>query len=209
MIVYIYINCSKVAFFAGLKMLVGSFSKLFGTKDGRRLQAWCKKEGWVLAWGLGAVGVNDTDPNNHNHGDGQDTSAPYANRSLDLEVLPHTTAMHNMSVSPQDKASFAKLWDEVFRAVNATAHPPPMPPTPPPMPHPGPHHNHSNHSSHGGGNHTKPPNPFPPHPGQPGQLTNGKWMEFWRKLPAAGKLGFLGGASCADVDSCVGVLEGA
>ena len=66
--------------------LVGSFPQLFGTEQGRRLQAWCRKQGWVLAWALGSVGA---DPDPHSHGgsgpDGRG-SAPFANRSLDLQV---------------------------------------------------------------------------------------------------------------------------
>ena len=48
-----------------------------------------------------------------------------------------------------------------------------------------------------------PPNPPP----QPKGITPAKWRSWWTKLPAVGKIGFLGGASCADVDNCVGVLE--
>eukprot|EP01043_Picozoa_sp_COSAG02_P031550 COSAG02_NODE_2065_length_9961_cov_37.811397_4_plen_300_part_00 len=141
---------------AGIKMLVGSFAKLFGTADGRRLQAWCKKEGWVLAWGLGAAGGNDTtDPR-----DPQTMVAPYANRTLDLQVLPHTAAMHNMTVSSQDHDVFERVWREVGHAVNASKQMPPSPPVPP-MPH----------------NHTK-PGPFPPHPSpDPRQITNTNWTK--------------------------------
>ena len=70
----------------GIKMLVGSFPQLFGTEQGRRLQAWCRKQGWVLAWALGSVGA---DPDPHSHGGGGPYgrgSAPFANRSLDLQV---------------------------------------------------------------------------------------------------------------------------
>jgi hypothetical protein len=37
----------------GIKMLVGSFAGLFGTSLGSKLQKWCIKQGWVLAWALG------------------------------------------------------------------------------------------------------------------------------------------------------------
>ena len=37
----------------GIKMLVGSFAGLFGTRLGIQLQNWSIKQGWVLAWALG------------------------------------------------------------------------------------------------------------------------------------------------------------
>lgn len=145
----------------GIKMLVGSFAKLFGTADGRRLQAWCKKEGWVLAWGLGAAGGKDEDTDPHNHGDSQTMAAPYANRTLDLQVLPHTAATHNMTVSALDREAFEHLWKEVARAVNSTHNGLPNPPVPVP---------------HNGSNHTNPPYPIPPHPPPgSGEITNANW----------------------------------
>ena len=145
----------------GIKMLVGSFAKLFGTADGRRLQAWCKKEGWVLAWGLGAAGGKDADTDPHHHFDSQTLAAPYANRTLDLQVLPHTAAIHNMTVSALDREAFEHLWNEVARAVNITHNGP----LNPPVPHP---HNSSNH--------TNPPYPIPPPPPPgPGEITNANW----------------------------------
>ena len=140
-------------------MLVGSFAKLFGRDDGRRLQAWCKKEGWVLAWALGAAGGEDENPNQH-HRDSQTMAAPYANRTLDLQVLPHTAAIHNMTVSSQDRDAFERLWRKVGRAVNASMQMPPRPPVPP--------------VPHNSSNHTKPPGPFPP---APRQITNTNWTE--------------------------------
>lgn len=144
---------------AGIKMLVGSFAKLFGTDDGRRLQAWCKKEGWVLAWGLGAAGGKDENADPHH--DPQTTAAPYANRTLDLLVLPHTTAIHNMTISSQDRDTFERLWRQVGHAVNASKTVPPSPPVPP-MPH-----NNSNHTG------PFPPNPPPAAP----QITNANWTK--------------------------------
>lgn len=144
---------------AGIKMLVGSFAKLFGTDDGQRLQAWCKKEGWVLAWGLGAAGGKDEDDVPH-HGS-QTMTAPYANRTLDLHVLPHTTAIHNLTITSDDRDKFEHLWHKVRHAVNLSKHMPVGPPTPP-MPH-----NRSNH--------TRPPGPLPPHHGMPGEISNANW----------------------------------
>ena len=188
---------------AGIKMLVGSFPKMFGTEDGKRLQAWCKKAGWVLAWALGSVGA---DPPSDNHGGGGGGSpysrseAPFSNRSLDLEVLPHTSAAHNLSISREHRADFSKLWREVEKLINASHH----------MPENGTQPNGSNHSHH----HPFPPNPNPnpgpgpgPH-GEPGQINNSEWRRLWSKLPHVGALGFLGGSSCGDVNSCVGVLSG-
>ncbi len=75
----------------GIKMLVGSFGDLFGTMLGRRLQAWCVQQGWVLAWALGNPSVSE-------YGD-DSTPAPYANRTLDPMVFAHTSASHNLSLA--------------------------------------------------------------------------------------------------------------
>lgn len=171
---------------AGVKMLVGSFSKLFGTDDGRRLQAWCKKEGWVLAWALGSVGA-DTPPGSNGGGGGSPYSkyeAPFSNRSLDLEVLPHTTAAHNLSVSHEHRADFSKLWHGVARVLNASKQMPEPTPMPP-----------SEHGTKPNGSKNHSHQPLPPGPGP--QINNSEWRKLWSKLPHVGKIGFLGGGSCA------------
>ena len=99
----------------GVKMLVGSFSKLFGTADGRRLQAWCKKEGWVLMWALGEVGADPPGPSSPS---GMSEEAPYANRSLDLQVLEHSSAAHNLSITNERRLEFDGLWLDVAQAIN-------------------------------------------------------------------------------------------
>ena len=112
----------------GIKMLVGSFSQLFGTENGRRLQAWCKKEGWVLVWALREVGADPPGPGSPN---GMDMGAPYANRSLDLQVLMHTSAAHNISITNERRLEFDGLWLDVAAALNGSltcAHPCPCPP---------------------------------------------------------------------------------
>ena len=131
----------------GLKMLVGEFAMLFGTEHGRKLQEWCKKEGWVLSWALGATGGVHNDTNHHGGGDNSQTqSAPYANRTLDLSVLSHTSASHNLTVSKEEKERFERLWKEVAHALNATKGHAPPPPGPPMPPHPDGPGNHSNHT---------------------------------------------------------------
>ena len=101
----------------GIKMLVGSFSQLFGTANGRRLQAWCKKEGWVLMWALGEVGADPPAPGSPN---GMDMGAPYANRSLDLQVLAHSSAAHNISITNERRLEFDGLWLDVAAALNGS-----------------------------------------------------------------------------------------
>lgn len=37
----------------GIKFVIGMYSSLFGTSDGRMLQAWCIANGWALLWSPG------------------------------------------------------------------------------------------------------------------------------------------------------------
>lgn len=82
---------------AGVKMFVGSFRDLFGTRDGRRLQAWCRARGWVLSWALGEI----EPPNGGGGGGGRpcqpgagckDQGSPFLNRTLDPTVFGRTAA---------------------------------------------------------------------------------------------------------------------
>ena len=95
----------------GIKMMVGSFGDLFGTRLGHKLREWCQQQGWVLAWALG----------NPANTEGQDDAqtAPYANRTLDPAVLSHTTASHNLSLA-SSVAGFEELWKEMAIAQNST-----------------------------------------------------------------------------------------
>jgi hypothetical protein len=37
----------------GIKMVIGTFTSLFGTVLGEQLQHWCIEHGWPLVWALG------------------------------------------------------------------------------------------------------------------------------------------------------------
>ena len=85
------------------------------------------------------------------------------------QVLKHTTASHNLTVSREHSVRFEQLWEEVAHALNASHHQPV-----PPMPQPG------NGSHHNGSHHHNGSNPDGPGPG-PGpdppqfSITNKKW----------------------------------
>ena len=85
----------------GVKFVVATFTTLFGTENGRKVQAFCKKWGWVLAWALSTNGAD---------------SAALDARVIDPEVFAVTTASRNTTVSAESEQRFAALW----QGVNAT-----------------------------------------------------------------------------------------
>jgi hypothetical protein len=181
----------------GIKMLVGSFGDLFGTMLGRRLQALCVQQGWVLAWALGNPGAPEFGAKNvfccatfdtkhrivcqgrlgTNIGKvegkegiaGDDsTVAPYANRTLDPMVFTHSSAMHNLSLASA-LGGFQTLWSDMALLQNASAG-------------------------------TNPDDPYSP------AVNASTVYAMWERLDQQSLgLDFLGGSSCADVDNCVGV----
>ena len=77
-------------------------------------------------WALGEVGADPPAPGSPN---GMDMGAPYANRSLDLQVLAHSSAAHNISITNERRLEFDGLWLDVAAALNGSltcAPPPPL-----------------------------------------------------------------------------------
>ena len=109
-----------VAYPQGIKMVIGTFGSLFGSEYGEALQAWCRRQGWVLLWALG--------PGDGGGGKGMDFDSPPApvdartTRMLDPSVLPSATAGRNTSVA-EYADSFTALWKKVgaARTSNTTA----------------------------------------------------------------------------------------
>ena len=85
----------------GIKLVVATFTSLFGTENGRKVQAFCKKWGWVLAWALSTNGAE---------------RFALDSRVIDPEVFAVATASHNATISAEAKRGFAMLWQD----ANAT-----------------------------------------------------------------------------------------
>lgn len=94
-----------------VKFIIATFTSLFGTKNGRRLQTWCKEQGWVLIWSLG-LNTGD-DYANFWTAVGLNISIPSNNRLADPQVLGNTTAATNMSLPQNAIPSFADAWTKV------------------------------------------------------------------------------------------------
>lgn len=106
----------------GVRMVVGSFSELFGTHYGKLLRDWCAARGWILAWAMGGV-PNTTSLAGHRppHRLSADDwpSVPYAynNRLLDPAVFARTNAARNASIPGNASAAFSAVWDAVNASV--------------------------------------------------------------------------------------------
>ena len=70
----------------GIKLVVATFTSLFGTENGRKVQSFCKKWGWVLAWALSTNGAE---------------RFALDSRVIDPEVFAVATASHNATVSAE------------------------------------------------------------------------------------------------------------
>jgi hypothetical protein len=108
-----------VAYPAGVKMVIGTFPRLFGTDSGEALQRWCVAQGWVLVWALGPNYPGGGIPNSGISGP---PVAMDARRTLDPTVLLHSTAGANCTVAQSDVATFKGLWKTMTgRDVSETA----------------------------------------------------------------------------------------
>eukprot|EP01052_Picozoa_sp_SAG31_P013702 SAG31_NODE_831_length_11669_cov_3.410026_5_plen_299_part_00 len=184
---------------SGIKMLIGSFKDLFGTPNGARLQAWCKKRGWVLVWALGEIqtnsGAGTTQCPPGPSGSFCDSSS-YYNRTLDPTVIGSTSAAHNLSIPETAQPIFVQLWHEVAAALNRSAESGDgcclMPPCKTGQPRCPPQQN--------------PSEPQPP--SVPNQVNETDWVRWWRHLETNApslSVGFLDGMSCSNANACVGV----
>jgi hypothetical protein len=95
----------------GVKLMVGSFPLLFGAEIGRALQKWCIRQGWVLVWAFG----NPLSPQDDN----SLTKTWLSNRTLDPLVFAHTTASHNLSITPHATTAFEAAWAEANATLSA------------------------------------------------------------------------------------------
>lgn len=101
----------NILFPEGVKMLVGQYDQLFGTSTGQQLQVLCKKNRWVLLWGLGEWNITDNGGGSHHHwSPPTDQNYTFSGRVFDPTVLAGSTAAHNQSVSPATTASWSKAW---------------------------------------------------------------------------------------------------
>ena len=101
----------NILFPEGVKMLVGQYDQLFGTPTGQQLQALCKKNKWLLLWGLGEW--NRTVSGGHGHWGppgGASQNYTFSGRVFDPTVLAASSAAHNQTVSPATAASWSTAW---------------------------------------------------------------------------------------------------
>eukprot|EP00040_Diaphanoeca_grandis_P009079 m.47537 g.47537 ORF g.47537 m.47537 type:complete len:460 (-) comp20515_c0_seq1:62-1441(-) len=82
----------------GIKLVVASFTSLFGTENGRKVQEFCRMWGWMLTWALSTNSAESFDVDL---------------RVIDPHVFDATTAKHNMTISADARGHFADLWQTV------------------------------------------------------------------------------------------------
>ena len=102
-LMYLEPDVAGVALYpSSIKMLIGSFSDLFGTEKGALLQSWCIKMGWALSWALGFAGGDErTDPTRH----------VGINRVLDpLVQQQHQRLNISAAVVQNGSATFRRYW---------------------------------------------------------------------------------------------------
>lgn len=117
----------------GVQLVLGDFPKLFGTEDGRRLQAFARRHGLALAWALG--------PNRNRTLDEESSYADFTNyagdgRLLDPQVLDAgaaggtSTAGCNLSLPLGVAGHLDEHWRTMaeLRAVHAKDAADPYPP---------------------------------------------------------------------------------
>lgn len=97
----------------GLKLLVGSFSALFGSERGTLLRQWATKQRVALAWGVGPGVV--LSHHHHHHG----PIAHFRGDTRLLDVPSIRAAGLNASASAGDVAAFDALWKVVGNARKA------------------------------------------------------------------------------------------
>ena len=100
----------------GLKLLVGSFPALFGTKRGALLQLWATKRDVALAWALGDGSVSNDYGHRHGPHRGPPPPPPPPFRSRARMLDPQSTRLLNTSAVGGVAANFSSLWSRVAAA---------------------------------------------------------------------------------------------
>jgi hypothetical protein len=113
----------------GIKFVIGVFSALFGTADGKLLQEWCVRNGWALLW---APGFFCTPGNTPQHctavAEGRNGTSSFTEaaltsgfaRMVDPIVQQQLSRPLNVSaIGPDVTAAFVSEWERVGNASSA------------------------------------------------------------------------------------------